>query len=204
MSYGIEGLILAVDSYDPTHGASLSTWASAKIRFSIMEHLRSNDWVSRSTRRRMREFKKAREQAEMKLSRKVTDEDVADELDITIDDYHSFLAKTTDTQLDSVNDCLSECSVSEILEASADLDPVVLLQREALFQVLAKEVDGLEGNEGDVIRQHHLEEQRLSQVGKAKGFTESRACQLASAGRKRLRMRLHLHGIDSVLATDVN
>src|SRR5215470_7854298 len=94
VSTGVVGLISAIDNFDPSHNVKLKTYAEYKIRGAILDSLRGLDWAPRQKRRRAKQIEAAIASAEQRLKRSPTEEDIAQELGISIDEYHEWLVET--------------------------------------------------------------------------------------------------------------
>src|SRR5579871_486511 len=91
VSTGVLGLISAIDNFDPGHNVKLKTYAEYKIRGAILDSLRGLDWAPRQKRRRSKQIEAAISAAEQRLQRTPTEEEIARELEIPVDEYHDWL-----------------------------------------------------------------------------------------------------------------
>ena len=108
VSYGIFGLIDAIDKYDMNKGVKFETYASLRIRGAIIDSIREMDWVPRSLRQKCKELEKAYWEVENELGRSATDRDIAEKLNISIEELHKLLNEVNVTSLVSLEDFLEQ------------------------------------------------------------------------------------------------
>ncbi len=193
-SAGLVGLIQAVDHFDHQRGIKFETYAVPRIRGSILDELRAQDWFPRSLRRKARQLEEAYAVLEMKLGRPVSDEEIAAELDISVKDFDRWVgevAVATIVSLDSEGD---DTGGTPMVDTLADPNHVVADEavadgemRQAVVEVLADlpEKDRL------VLTLYYYEELTLREIGEVLEVTESRVCQIHTKAILRLRGKLH-------------
>lgn len=192
ISSGFFGLLDAVDRYDVSLGNKFETYAGTRIRGSMLDYLRSRDWVPISLRTRIKEYERVVARLEGTLGRVPTDEEIAKELGITIDELHRIEMEMNSATVVPLEDYLrqeTECSAS---------DPTEGLERQELKQCLAKAIDKLSDRERLVISLYYYEELTLKEIGMILHLTEARICQIHSKAIIRLRGFLAAMDIDSM------
>jgi RNA polymerase sigma factor for flagellar operon FliA len=197
VSYGLLGLMSAIDRYDPERDIKFETYAIARIRGSIIDELRTLDWVPRSVRSRAREIERAIRDLEAKLARAPTDEEIAAKVGITtgeLDDSLIDISRTSIAALDELWSTSSEgdqVSLLDTLEDTGSIKPADALDETELREALAEAIDRLPEREKLVVTLYYYEELTLREIGEVLGVTESRVSQLHTKAILRLRSRLH-------------
>ena len=193
VSAGVEGLIEAIDRYDPDRAVPFLTYAKHRIHGAVVDALRSADWVPRSVRRKAERIEVARLKLREDLGRNPTTEEVAAQLEIPVAKYEALLKDSEIRQLLSLDAPSGGENQTPLVEQLAVNDGRELLSRwqneETKIAVL-EAINQLPERERTAITLYYLHEMSLKEVGDVLAVTESRACQLRSAGVKRLRMRL--------------
>lgn len=188
---GVLGLIDAQQKYSPNQGASFETYAGIRIRGSILDEIRKGDWTPRSVHRKSREVSETIHQLESKLGREATDEEIADEMQITLAEYHKILLDTSSAQLLSIDDSDREDLSEGYLQVeSVQETPFAALINSDFKDSLADAIDELPEREKLVMALYYDEELNLKEIGEVLEVSESRVSQLHSQAIKRLRARL--------------
>ncbi|MBN1192553.1 MAG: RNA polymerase sigma factor WhiG [Coriobacteriia bacterium] len=198
ISYGIFGLIDAIEKFDLERGIKFETYAIARIKGAIIDELRAMDWVPRSVRARAREFEAAYVTLENRLKRVPTDVEMAKEMGITIRELQSVLTKMSYASVISFEEMWSGSSDREdrpnplgtIADERAD-DPVDIFENAEVKSILADAIERLPEREKTVIALYYYEGLTLKEIGTVLGVTESRVSQLHTKAVLRLRARLH-------------
>ncbi|MEX0868617.1 MAG: FliA/WhiG family RNA polymerase sigma factor [Nitriliruptoraceae bacterium] len=185
VSFGVIGLIDAIERYDPTAGAAFETYAIVRIRGAILDELRAVDWVPRRVRERSREIETALRALEAQLHRAPTDEELADELDEALQDA----AATTIGVLD-IDDVGDRPTIAETLwDLSADA-PDLLVEKRELRQRLRAALRSLPDREQTVLLLYYFEGFTLGQICAVIGVSESRVSQIHAKAVMHLRTKL--------------
>lgn len=198
ISYGVFGLIDAIEKFNPERGIKFETYAIARIKGAIIDELRAMDWVPRSVRARAREIEGAFITLENRLKRLPSDDEVAEHMSITKKEYHDILTKLSYTSVVSFEEIWSGGSdrdeknspVATIKDETAE-DPVQVFESAELKEILAKAIERLPDREKVVIALYYYEGLTLKEIGAVLGVTESRVSQLHTKAVLRLRARLH-------------
>jgi RNA polymerase sigma factor for flagellar operon FliA len=191
-SAGLFGFLGAINDYDPEMGVEFSSYATPRIRGAIFDELRRLDWVPRTVRRKVREAERAIETLSGRLGREPTDEEVARELQTTVEAYRQLLADgVTIISLDAP--MTHEAGGSSPRENVEDVDspnPLLSLATKERRAILGRLIDRLPDRERQVLALYYYEELTMREVGELLGVTESRVSQLHSSAILRLRAAL--------------
>jgi RNA polymerase sigma factor for flagellar operon FliA len=192
ISAGVVGLIKAVDQYDTSRKVKFETYAIALIRGAILEMLREEDWVPRSVRERVKALEKAYLRLEMSLGRPATEEEVAEELGITVDELHSLLIDTGRATLMSLDDVIVGADGNERIHLSDVINdqcasPSMEIESKEIRRMLAEAIDRLPEREALVISLYYYEGLTFKEIGKVLSVSESRVYQLHTQAILRLR-----------------
>jgi RNA polymerase sigma factor for flagellar operon FliA len=196
VSYGLLGLIGAIERYDPDRDIKFETYAIARIRGSIIDELRALDWVPRSVRSRAREIERAIAQLEAKLGRAPTDEEISARVGITqeeLEDSLTDIARSSIAALDELWSVSGEGDTVSLLDTLEDPDsirPADALDETELREILGDAIARLPEREKLVITLYYYEELTLREIGEVLGVTESRVSQLHT--KAVLRLKAHL------------
>jgi RNA polymerase sigma factor FliA len=196
VSYGLEGLIGAIEGYRLDVGAKFETYAIPRIRGAIWDALRKLDWVPRSTRAREKQLRGVIAELERKLGRAPKDEEIAAKMQISVEELDELLAELSRLAFVSLDAPLAteedELNPAERLSDPDAPDPQAELaasdQREAIGEAIAR----LPEREKIVLTLYYYEELTLREIGEVLGVTESRVSQLHTKAILRLRSRLDL------------
>jgi RNA polymerase sigma factor for flagellar operon FliA len=193
MNVGVIGLIQAVDRYDPKRDNKFMTYAIFRIKGAVLSELRSRDFLSRSSRRKLRELENTFQRMEQRLGRDVEDFEVAEELGIDIEELHRT------KQMSSISFIsFEELGVSSRDEKEKLMSYLIHNEEDALSQTrlkelkaaLARAIEQLPEKERLVISLYHLDELTMKETGEVLNITESRVSQIHSQAIVRLRNKL--------------
>lgn len=192
-SAGILGLIKAVDRFDPGRGVKFETYATTVVRGEVMESLRARDWAPRSMRRKLRQLAEIVTQLESRLLRAPEEEEIAAEMEMSLDEYHRFLAAASAATVTSMEELLVGDEPTETFDDlpgnnSEDYaDPLTVVEKRELRAMVARAVAALPERERSVISLYYEQELTLREIGEIMGVTESRVCQIHTQATARLR-----------------
>lgn len=179
-SYGVEGLIDAIEKYTPDRGARFETYALMRIRGTIIDKVRSQDWIPRSTRKKIREIKVIAEKLKQTLGRAATNTEIANVLGIEKEKVDALMAE--ETQVTSIYDkkCAADESV-EIIDTIQDeqlQNPLDKLVDKDVKQELQQALKRLPERERMIMVLYYHENMTLKEIGETINVSESRVCQL--------------------------
>jgi RNA polymerase sigma factor for flagellar operon FliA len=184
VSYGMFGLIDALEKFEPGRGNKFETYAIPRIKGAIIDELRAMDWVPRSIRFKARELEKAQADLEAMLKRQPTEEELAERLGVSRRELHDML-----TQISFV----SVLALDEVVSAGADrgeqvslidtladkgIDPTYGVESQETRGLLAAAINSLSEREKIVVTLYYFEGLTLAEIGEILGVTESRVCQI--------------------------
>ncbi|HMD45468.1 MAG TPA: FliA/WhiG family RNA polymerase sigma factor [Acidimicrobiales bacterium] len=194
--FGAEGLIDAIDRFDPARGAQFSTFAAYRIKGAIYDGIRSSDTVPRSIRRREREIQTGQTTLAAELGRMPTEEEEADHLGTTVGSLRSSKALISHTQVGSLDGHPSMQDGNGIGDpAEAGNEPLAAyLSKEAVGAIWSG-MRKLNERERTVLALSFFEGMALAEIGQILGVTESRACQIRASALARLRSYFTAQGL---------
>jgi RNA polymerase sigma factor for flagellar operon FliA len=197
VSYGIFGLIDAIEKFDPDRKIKFETYAIARIKGAIIDELRSIDWVPRSVRAKARSVERAMAKLEGRLMRTPTDAEVAAELGIGENELQQIFRQVSFVGVVALDEMLSSGSgergeSTTLGDTIADKGegPVALFEGEETKQLLAAAINRLGEREKMVLMLYYYESFTLAQIGDVLGVTESRVCQIHTKAVLQLRSRM--------------
>jgi RNA polymerase sigma factor for flagellar operon FliA len=198
VSYGIFGLIDAIEKFDPGRDIKFETYAISRIRGAIIDELRAIDWIPRSVRSKAREVERAIGKLENDLHRPPTDGELAEALSVSVDDLQDMLNQINLVSVVALDELLSpggdkgeRMSLVDTLEDEDAPDPVMTFESEETRQILAKTVNILPERERLVITLYYYEGLTLAEIGSVLGVTESRVCQMHTKAVLELRNKMN-------------
>jgi len=191
ISTGIVGLIAAVDRFDSSHRVELTVYAEYKIKGEILDSLRRLDWAPRRQRKHAKQIQSAIEAVRQRLHRAPTEQEIATELDITIDRYREWVVNIRGLNLGRLETAESDHSGEDgpirFLPGDPGELPSAMLERSELQRALAAAISGLPEIHQTVLSLHYRDELRLREISKIVGVHESRISQIKSQAIRRLR-----------------
>lgn len=197
VSYGIFGLIDAIDKFDRSRGIKFETYAIARIRGSILDELRKNDWIPRSIRQKAKELERTYAELENRFGRSATDHEMCSALNMSIEDFHHLLSEVSCTTLNSLDELWmthtgDEDSVRllDLIRSNEDDDPLFQLEVDELKTSLAAAIDSLPERERMVISLYYYDGLTLKEISQVMEVSESRISQIHTNAIYRLRGRL--------------
>jgi RNA polymerase sigma factor for flagellar operon FliA len=197
VSYGIFGLIDAIEKFDLERAIKFETYAISRIKGAIIDELRSIDWIPRSVRYKAREVEKAYAALEAKLHRSPTEAEVAQELGIKLEELHTIFSQVSFVNVVALDELLTaggekgdKLSLVDTLEDTKAEDPVAAFETEETKYLLAKAINTLPEREKIVVTLYYYEGLTLAEIGQVLGVTESRICQMHTKAVLQLRGKL--------------
>lgn len=192
VSYGIFGLIDAIDKFDSMKDVKFETYASLRIRGSILDQIRKMDWIPRTVRQRQREIDRAMHEIEVEKGHPATDEELALKLNITGDELLEWQSQMKATNVISLNEFIEAGSEvpNEKNLASHFEGPEEVLDKKELREKLMESLDMLTEKERKVILLYYYEELTLKEISYALEVSESRVSQLHTRALQKMREKL--------------
>ena len=190
VSAGIIGLMDALDRYDPAKGASFKNYSRYRVRGSIMDEVRSMDWVPYSTRDKARKIEKAYTEFQQNGDEPPNDEDIAGAMGISLDKYHETLLEVSRMTLSLLEDAFCDGDIPNNSEDAGARDPEEKLVYAETEYALGKAIDNLPEKERLVVTLYYYEEMTMKEIGQVLDISESRVCQVHSSAILRLHTRL--------------
>jgi len=192
VSYGIFGLIDAIDKFDYYKGIKFETYASLRIRGAILDQIRKMDWLSRTMRQKQKSWEAALRKLEAQLGRKPTDEEIAEEMEISLEELCSIEGQSMTSVMISLDDCLEQGRESKELvqESNVFSNPEYMVEQEELKEIIAETLETLTEKERRVIVLYYYEELTLKEISHIMEVSESRVSQLHTRGLQKLKERL--------------
>jgi RNA polymerase sigma factor for flagellar operon FliA len=196
VSYGMFGLIDALEKFDLGRGNKFETYAIPRIKGAIIDELRAMDWVPRSVRFKAREIEKAYSDLESIHKRAPTEKEVAARLGVTLRELHEVINQISFVQVVQLDEILSVGSDRgeqvSLLDTLADrgTDPTTSLEGQETRGMLAAAINSLSEREKIVVTLYYFEGLTLAEIGEILALTESRVCQIHTKAVGQLRLQL--------------
>jgi RNA polymerase sigma factor for flagellar operon FliA len=197
IAHGLDGLVSAIDRFDPDRAAGFEPFAITSIRAAIVDQLREVDRVPRSVRARAREIERANRKLESALERAPTDEEMVAELGLSLEDFHDAIEQISHSPLVALDQQWSAPAAAtgavSVLDTARDRNGPDLRRPVGLNQFrnrIAAAIAALPEREQVVLALHYAENLTLREIGEVLGVTESRVSQLHTKAALRLRSKL--------------
>ncbi len=192
VSYGIFGLIDAIDKFDYGKGIKFETYASLRIRGSILDQIRKMDWIPRSVRQKQKSIDAAIRKLETEIGPNYTDDDIARELGISEEEYINWVGQTNVSNISSLEDFMEQGN--EVKTSSnptyMKIEPENVAMEKEVKESLMKAMDALSEKEKTVVLLYYYEELTLKEISRVMEVSESRVSQLHSKALKKMRVYL--------------
>jgi RNA polymerase sigma factor for flagellar operon FliA len=192
VGYGTFGLIDAVDKFDYTKGVKFETYASLRIRGAILDQIRKMDWIPRSIRQKQRKIDMAYQSLEQKHGRLASDDEIATELEISVDELENWQNQTKITNIISLDEFMEQGTESKVEQSlTAEFDqPDRIVEKQELKEVLVRTLETLTEKEKKVIVLYYYEELTLKEISRILEVSESRISQLHTKALQKMKVRL--------------
>ncbi|HUU55666.1 MAG TPA: FliA/WhiG family RNA polymerase sigma factor [Armatimonadota bacterium] len=195
LSQAVVGLIDAVDRFDPTRGVKFETYAYYRIRGAVMDMLRELDWLPRSVRQREAQLSSAYARLEDRLRRPPTDEELARELGVTVDQLDRLAQDVALQSMQSLDEAVASYgweigSLGDLVADQSAPSPEGEIERRGEREMVARAIEALPDAERTVVSLYYYEGLTLKEIGRVMGVTESRVCQIHGKAVLRLRARV--------------
>ena len=196
VSYGIFGLIDAIEKFDLDRGIKFETYAISRIRGAIIDELRAIDWIPRSVRHKAREVEKAYSTLEARLRRTPSEAEVSQEMGISVDELRAIFGEVSFVNVLALDELLNTgdkgdklAPVDTLADTRAE-DPVAAFEGEEVKYLLSTAINHLPEREKIVVTLYYYEGLTLAEIGRVLGVTESRICQMHTKAVIQLRAKM--------------
>lgn len=190
VSYGIFGLIDAIDKYDYSRGIKFDTYAQIRIRGAIIDYLREIDWIPRSVRQKAKEIENAYIEVENEKGESATDDEVAAKLGITLSDFHKKIQSISSYSIISLDEYLDQNREININSENLTIGLDSKIEKEEFKRILADIINELPEKEKKIITLYYFEELTYKEIGTILQISESRVSQLHTKAIIKLKSRL--------------
>ena len=191
VGYGVFGLIDAIDKFDYGKGIKFETYASLRIRGEILDQIRKMDWIPRTVRQKQKQLDMAYRKIEERTGRLATDEEIAEELGITLEELCNMQNETKVSNIISLDEYMEQGdSKVEPVETKEYMQPDRVVEKEELKKLLLEVLETLTEKEKKVILLYYYEEMTLKEISNVMDVSESRVSQLHSKALIKMRQRL--------------
>ena len=191
--YGIFGLIDAIDKFDCNKNVKFETYASLRIRGAILDQIRKMDWIPRSLRQKQKKIDAAMSKIEAQKGSVATDEELAQELGITLDEFNDWQGKTKATNLISLDEYTetqgTEAKMDSVTNARFD-QPEDVVEKEELKKMIVEAISLLTDKERSVVTLYYYEEMTLKEISLVLDVSESRVSQLHTKALLKMKSKL--------------
>ena len=192
VSYGIFGLIDAIDKFDAEKNVKFETYASLRIRGAILDQIRKMDWIPRTVRQRQRKIDDAIKQVEMRTGKTASDEDIAREIGISDEELGTWQSQLKVTYVVSLSE-FEETGPEPVMDATHNshfAQPEDVVQEEELKQMLIDSLELLTEKERRVVELYYYEEMTLKEISRILEVSESRISQLHTKALVKMRKKM--------------
>lgn len=193
VGYGTFGLIDAIDKYDFDKGVKFETYASLRIRGAILDQVRKMDWLPRTVRQKQKRMDAAYQKLETESGKFATDEELAAELDISVEELGQWQAQTKAAGVVSLDEYLEQGSENGIVGGAESEDfaqPEKKMEQRAMKELLIQSLESLTEKEKKVVLLYYYEELTLKEISEVLEVSESRISQLHTKAIQKLRLKL--------------
>lgn len=192
VSYGIFGLIDAIDKFDTKKEVKFETYASLRIRGAVLDQIRKMDWIPRTVRQKQKKIDAAIKEIEMETGQTASDEEIARKLGVTEQEYTDWQSQMKVTGVVSLNEFVEQGS-EPVMDASANshfAQPEEVVAESELKKVLEQSLDALTEKEKKVILLYYYEELTLKEISKILEVSESRVSQLHTKALMKMKSKM--------------
>ncbi|HHY90925.1 MAG TPA: FliA/WhiG family RNA polymerase sigma factor [Clostridiales bacterium] len=190
VSYGIFGLIDAIEKFEPDRNVKFETYAYIRIRGAIIDQLRTLDWIPRSVRQKYKKLEEAYQEIENQFGQEANDEQVASKLGISTEDLRQMLSEVHIFSIVSLEEKISNNINFHIVDDDIHIEPQKHYEHEELKKILFESIDSLPEKEKKIISLYYYSELTYKEISAILGISESRISQLHTKAIIRLRNKL--------------
>jgi len=201
ISCGVIGLMDAIDKFDPSRDNKFKTYAEFRIRGSILDELRSQDWVPRSVREKTKQLERAYTKLERDMGRPATDDEMCAELECSLEEFHEMLNKSKSVSLLNIDDSMTfsrgdKRLMMGLLEHRRSSNPFSAVNYKRAQNIIRDGIKSLPEKQRLVLSLYYFEDLNLKEIGQVLDVTESRVSQLHTQAILKLKAKLK-HDFDS-------
>lgn len=192
VSFGVFGLIDAIDKFDTTKDVKFETYASVRIRGAILDQIRKMDWIPRTIRQKQRKIEEATKLVESRTGKAATDDEVAEELGLSEDEYTGWQSQLKVTNVVSLNEFMEQGN-EPVMDAGRNShfeQPEETIAKDELKQVLTEALEMLTEKEKKVILLYYYEDMTLKEISKVLSVSESRISQLHTKALAKMKKKM--------------
>lgn len=190
VSYGIFGLIDAIEKFDPSKNVKFETYAYIRIRGAIIDQLRNLDWIPRSVRQKHKKLEDIYKAIENEFGRSASDEEVAERLGVTMDAFSGILSEVHSFTVVSLEEKILNNSNFSIIDDDINNEPQIYFEQEELKNTLINLIQNLPERERKIITLYYYSELTYKEIATILGVSESRISQLHTKAVMKLRGKL--------------
>lgn len=192
VGYGIFGLIDAIDKFDYGKNVKFETYASLRIRGSILDQIRKMDWIPRSLRQKQKKIDAAVLKIETDTGKVATDEEVAKELDISVDELNNWQGQTKASNIISLEEYIDSGSEVRVSAGNNErfMQPEQVMEKDELKKKIVEAIEELTEKEKSVITLYYYEEMTLKEISMVLDVSESRVSQLHTKALNKMKLKL--------------
>ncbi len=193
VGYGIFGLIDAIDKFDYGKNVKFETYASLRIRGAILDQIRKMDWIPRSLRQKQRRIEQAMSKIETETGKPATDEQIVQELGITLDELNNWQGQAKMSNMVSLDEFTEEGTETTKMEAVGNArfeKPEDAVEREELKKMIVEALDTLTEKEREVVVLYYYEDMTLKEISLVLEVSESRVSQLHTKALNKMKLKL--------------
>ncbi|OJV64666.1 MAG: RNA polymerase subunit sigma [Clostridiales bacterium 38-18] len=191
LGYGIIGLIDAIEKFDHKKQIKFETYANIRIRGAIIDQIRHMDWIPRSTRQKYKKVEEAIANAQKKYGNEMTDEHIAKELEISLDEYNKLMGEVTTYSVVSLEERLEDNSNFDIASDSVDFQPEDNFTNKEVKRLLIKAIDNLPEKEQKVMQLYYYSDLTYKEIAEILSISESRVSQIHTKAIAKLKLTLN-------------
>lgn len=191
LGYGIIGLIDAIEKFDHKKQIKFETYANIRIRGAIIDQIRHMDWIPRSTRQKYKRVEEAISKAQRLYGSEMTDEHIAAELNVTLEEYAKLIGEVTTYSVVSLEEKLEDNSNFDIAASDSDYQPEERFTNLEVKRILAETIEHLPEKEKKVMQLYYYSELTYKEIAVILQITESRVSQIHTKAVSKLRISLN-------------
>lgn len=193
ISCGVLGLIDAIERYDISRGVKFETYAYFRIRGEIIDQIRKNDWIPKNIRIQAKKAEQAALMLEEKLGRQPSEQEIAEQLAMRLEDFHRILLQLHTYAVVSLDEHISDAASGLLVLSDRKESPERLAGEKEMKEVLVNAIETLSEKERAIVSMYYFEEMNLKEIGAVLGVSESRVSQIHTKALMRMKNRLTRH-----------